>query len=58
MQFQQSQVHNFCQKEKRNKDLITRQILIDDEAKTLLCYVPKAGCSTLKVIFFYMQGYT
>ena len=31
-------------------------ILLYDEAKTAFCFVPKAGCTTLKVIFFTAQG--
>ena len=28
-----------------------RQMLVNDEAKTAFCSVPKSGCTTLKVAF-------
>ena len=29
-----------------------RQILVNDEAKTAICFVPKSGCTSMKVTFF------
>ena len=29
-----------------------RQILVNDEAKTAFCFVPKSGCTTMKFAFF------
>ena len=33
-----------------------RHILINDKAETLFCFVPKVGCTNLKVLFFVVQG--
>lgn len=33
-----------------------RQMLVNDKARTAYCYVPKAGCTTLKILFFKAQG--
>ena len=57
IQFQQSQVEKFCQayetwEHKTPEKVADRQILVSDEAKTALCYVPKTGCTTLKVLLF------
>lgn len=56
-QFQQVQVERFCQayekwEHKIPERMAKRQMLVSDEAKTVLCYVPKTGCTTLKVLLF------
>ncbi len=33
-----------------------RNILLYDDAETAFCFVPKVGCTTLKVLFFTVQG--
>ena len=31
-------------------------MLVDDQAKTIFCFVPKSGCTSLNVLFFINQG--
>jgi hypothetical protein len=33
-----------------------RQMLVSDKTKTAVCYVPKTGCTTLKVLLFLSLG--
>ena len=64
-QFQQSQVDKFCEeyemivKEYGNPKAEVfwdRQMLVSDKTQTAYCYVPKAGCTTQKVLLFLSLG--
>ena len=35
---------------------LDRQMLVSDETRTAYCYVPKAGCTTQKVLLFLALG--
>ena len=63
----QKQVEKFCQlymfdvkyklPRSRYQDLIlSRHLLVDDHSNTLFCFVPKVGCTNLKLALFYAQG--
>lgn len=34
-----------------------RHLLLNDKTSTLFCFVPKAGCTNLRVLFFVAQGW-
>ena len=70
-QFQGDQVDKFCQKHNlqhlkysipvphtsgTNPYAFKRHVLLDDENKVLFCFVPKVGCTNLKLLFFVTQG--
>ena len=29
-----------------------RRMLVNDQAKTVFCFVPKSGCTSMKTVFF------
>ncbi len=55
---QQAQVERFCQvyNDSKRDRKIPGHLMLYDDAKTAFCFVPKVGCTTLKVIFFTAQG--
>ena len=36
--------------------VLDRQMLVSDEDRVAFCYVPKAGCTTLKTLLFLKLG--
>ena len=62
-QFQKGEVDSFCAQynytfptNKRTREALNRHILVHKEAHVLLCFVPKSGCTTLKVLLYVSQG--
>ena len=67
-QLQQKQIDQFCKArgmddeaytlpgENERRSVFYRHILINDKAQTLFCFIPKVGCTNLKVLFFVVQG--
>ena len=33
-----------------------KHLLVNDKAQTTFCFIPKVGCTNLKVLFFVVQG--
>lgn len=60
-QFQVDAVNTFCSKyspdsNRRMGAIYYRHILTDSSHKVLLCYLPKNGCTNLKLLFYVNQG--
>lgn len=67
-QLQQKQVEKFCQlymfdtkyklpRSAYQDRILSRHLLVDDHSNTLFCFVPKVGCTNLKLALFYAQGF-
>ncbi|KAL5506774.1 hypothetical protein EMCRGX_G008514 [Ephydatia muelleri] len=63
VKFQKGEVDSFCAQynytfptNKRTREALNRHILVHKEAHVLLCFVPKSGCTTLKVLLYVSQG--
>ncbi len=41
---------------KKNTDCLYQHLLVNDKAGTLFCYIPKVGCTNLKLLFFVTMG--
>ena len=66
-QFQKAQIDEFCEQYGLNKQQYTlpveaqevgdfhRHMLVDKHRETMFCFVPKAGCTNLKIIFLANQ---
>lgn len=63
MKFQKGEVDSFCSHynytfptSKRLIAALNRHILVHEDARVLFCFVPKSGCTTLKILFYVSQG--
>lgn len=68
-QIQQKQVDLFCKTHNLSQqalqlpgetegdtECLYRHLLLNDKTNTMFCFVPKAGCTNLRVLFFMAQG--
>ena len=69
LQMQEKIVDQFCKRhnlsnqalvlpeaERVDTECLYRHLLLNDKTRTLFCFVPKAGCTNLKLLFFIAQG--
>jgi len=55
LQFQQTQVDRFCERNNLGTEMSTkleRHVLVNNKSNTAFCFVPKVGCTNLKILFF------
>ncbi|XP_033632119.1 carbohydrate sulfotransferase 14-like isoform X2 [Asterias rubens] len=50
------EVNDVSMLDRGQRDLLARQIIVDDKRKFLYCYVPKVACSNWKRVIKFMQG--
>ncbi len=50
------EVNDLNMLDRAQRDLMARQIIVDDKRKFLYCYVPKVACSNWKRVIKFMQG--
>ncbi len=51
-----NQAHLLPKADSVDTECLYRHLLINDKTGTLFCFVPKAGCTNLKLLFFVAQG--
>ena len=62
LQFQKGQLDEFCKLHSNNTEwqvslpTLYRHLLFDKTSEAMFCYVPKSGCTNLKVMFLANQG--
>ena len=62
LQFQKGQLDEFCKLHSNNTEwqvslpTLYRHLLFDKTSEAMFCYVPKSGCTSLKVLFLANQG--
>ena len=62
LQFQKGQLDEFCKLYSNNTEwqvslpTLYRHLLFDKTSEAMFCYVPKSGCTHLKIMFLVNQG--